>query len=56
MLNWITKYEMIVVTLCGGDAPTRQEIQETIANSKHTITPMADCLCLYNRAPDYIPI
>jgi hypothetical protein len=47
---------MIVVTLtlisaaapCG-DAPTRQEIQEAIVNSKHMIIPMADCLCLYSR-------
>jgi hypothetical protein len=59
MLNWITKYEIIVValTLVGvatpcGDAPTRQEIQEAKANSKHRMTPMADCLYLYNREPE----
>jgi hypothetical protein len=45
MLNWITKYEMIVValTLVGAavpcnDALTRQRIQEVKANSKHTMT------------------
>jgi hypothetical protein len=45
LLNWITKYEMIVVamTLIGAavlcsDAPMRQEIQEVKANSKHTMT------------------
>jgi hypothetical protein len=44
LLNWITKYEMIVVALtlvgaaapCSG-APIRQGIQEAKANSKHTI-------------------
>jgi hypothetical protein len=42
LLNWITKYEIIVVALilvgaaapCD-DAPSRQGIQEAKANSKH---------------------
>jgi hypothetical protein len=45
---------VVALTLVGavspcGDAPTRQEIQEAIANSKYMMTPMADCLCLYNK-------
>jgi hypothetical protein len=45
LLNWIAKYEMIVValTLVGAtapcdNAPTRQGIQEVKVDSKHTMT------------------
>jgi hypothetical protein len=45
LLNWITKYEMTIVTLifvgtaalCG-DAPMRQGIQEVKGKSKHTMS------------------
>jgi hypothetical protein len=63
LLNWITKYKMIVValTLVGatapcGNAPTRQGIQEAKVDSKHTMTNTCrPSLCLYIERGDLTP-
>jgi hypothetical protein len=60
LLNWITKFEMIIVALtlismaapCD-DAPTRQGIQEVKANSIHTMKDTCQPPSLYIETGDW---